>query len=247
MARKTYTREFKVQAVAMLTDQGLSVTEVSRLLGVGTNCLRAWRDAARQKGDAAFPGQGILPAAPRSAGLLPAKPIPRQLAGAGAIPSAGRSRPRRPTAPNPDATCAPSPLRRGGWGVRWASPRRQPGESSHPLQASPGPRHRPQLIHRAQRITSDPRPPHRRSSSAASCALDAPSERASKRIQCAPKAPWMRAGCASWCAAMSADDDTPAPRRNPPPGTAVPAGVTPRHAAYQRPTRRSECRSFRDE
>jgi transposase len=60
MARKTYTREFKIQAVAMMTGQGLSVPEVSRQLGVSENCLRAWRDAARQKGEGAFPGQGNL-------------------------------------------------------------------------------------------------------------------------------------------------------------------------------------------
>jgi len=58
MARKTYTRQFKIQAVAMLTDQGLSVAEVARRLGVGENCLRLWRAAAREKGAAAFPGQG---------------------------------------------------------------------------------------------------------------------------------------------------------------------------------------------
>jgi transposase len=57
MARKTYTREFKLQAVRMLTDQGLSVAEVARRLGGGENCLRNWR-AAREQGDAAFPGQG---------------------------------------------------------------------------------------------------------------------------------------------------------------------------------------------
>ncbi len=58
MARKTYTRAFKLQAVRMLTDQGLSVAEVARRLGVGENCLRAWRAAAREQGAAAFPGQG---------------------------------------------------------------------------------------------------------------------------------------------------------------------------------------------
>ena len=58
MARKTYTREFKLQAVRMMTTDGLSVSEVSRQLGVGQNCLRAWRAAAQQQGDAAFPGQG---------------------------------------------------------------------------------------------------------------------------------------------------------------------------------------------
>ena len=60
MARKTYTREFKLQALRMLTDQGLSVAEVARRLGVGENCLRNWRQAAQQQGEAAFPGQGNL-------------------------------------------------------------------------------------------------------------------------------------------------------------------------------------------
>jgi len=62
MARKTYTREFKIQAVRMLTADGLSVAEVARRLGVGENCLRLWRAAARRQGDAAFPGPGNLSA-----------------------------------------------------------------------------------------------------------------------------------------------------------------------------------------
>jgi transposase len=57
MARRTYTREFKLQAVRMLSDQGLPVAEVARRLGVGENCLRNWRRAAQEQGDAAFPGQ----------------------------------------------------------------------------------------------------------------------------------------------------------------------------------------------
>jgi transposase len=61
MARKTYTREFKLQAVRLLTDQGLSVAEAARLLGVGENCLRNWRQAAREQGETAFPGQGNPP------------------------------------------------------------------------------------------------------------------------------------------------------------------------------------------
>jgi transposase len=62
MARKTYAREFKLQALRLLTDQGLSVAEVARQLGVGENCLRAWRAAARGQGQAAFPGPGNLSA-----------------------------------------------------------------------------------------------------------------------------------------------------------------------------------------
>ncbi|WP_390888607.1 IS3 family transposase [Frigoriglobus tundricola] len=58
MARKTYTREFKLQAVQMLTDQKLSVAEVARKLGVSEGCLRAWKSAAQADGAGAFPGHG---------------------------------------------------------------------------------------------------------------------------------------------------------------------------------------------
>ncbi len=60
MARKTYTREFKLQALKMLTDQGLSVAEVARRLGVTEGSVRAWREAAGGLGAAAFPGHGNL-------------------------------------------------------------------------------------------------------------------------------------------------------------------------------------------
>jgi transposase len=62
MARKTYTREFKLQAVRLMTADGLSVSEVSRRLGVGENCLRVWRAAAQEQGANAFPGPGNLSA-----------------------------------------------------------------------------------------------------------------------------------------------------------------------------------------
>jgi transposase len=58
MARRTYTREFKLQALRMISDQGLSVAEVSRRLGVGENCVRNWRKAAAQPGSDAVPGHG---------------------------------------------------------------------------------------------------------------------------------------------------------------------------------------------
>jgi transposase len=58
MARKTYTREFKLQALTMLTEQGLSVAEVARRLGVTDGSVRAWREAAAGHGASAFPGNG---------------------------------------------------------------------------------------------------------------------------------------------------------------------------------------------
>jgi transposase len=60
MARKrtTYTAEFKLNAVKMVTDQKLSVAEAARRLGVGENLRHTWRKAFRQEGAAAFPGHG---------------------------------------------------------------------------------------------------------------------------------------------------------------------------------------------
>jgi transposase len=58
--RSTYTAEFKLQAVRMISDQKLSVAEVARRLDVGENLLRAWRKSARERGPDAFPGHGSL-------------------------------------------------------------------------------------------------------------------------------------------------------------------------------------------
>ncbi|QEL17405.1 IS3 family transposase [Limnoglobus roseus] len=56
--RTTYTAEYKLAAVKMITDQKLSVAEVARRLDVGENLLRTWRKALEERGAAAFPGHG---------------------------------------------------------------------------------------------------------------------------------------------------------------------------------------------
>jgi transposase len=56
--RKSYTAEFKLQAVKMIWEQKLSVAEVARRLDVGENLLRAWKKAFLERGDAASPGHG---------------------------------------------------------------------------------------------------------------------------------------------------------------------------------------------
>ena len=56
--RSTYTAEFKLSAVKMITEQKLSVAEAAGRLGVGENLLREWRKAILAKGDQAFPGHG---------------------------------------------------------------------------------------------------------------------------------------------------------------------------------------------
>jgi transposase len=60
MARKVYTREFKLQALEMLTTKDLSIAEVARKLGISEGCLRNWQATAKEKGEAAFPGHGNL-------------------------------------------------------------------------------------------------------------------------------------------------------------------------------------------
>ena len=60
--RRTYTPEFKVEAVRLVTEQGYSVAEAARSLGVHETLLRSWKQALQAKGDQAFPGQGKLPA-----------------------------------------------------------------------------------------------------------------------------------------------------------------------------------------
>jgi transposase len=56
--RTTYTAEFKLQAVKMVTDQKLSVAEAARRLGIHENLLRTWKQAYLERGDDAFPGHG---------------------------------------------------------------------------------------------------------------------------------------------------------------------------------------------
>ncbi len=56
--RGKYTPEFKLQAVQMMTDQGLSVAEVARRIGVSESRLHDWKTAVRTGGATAFPGSG---------------------------------------------------------------------------------------------------------------------------------------------------------------------------------------------
>src|SRR5436190_5667075 len=56
--RTTYTAEYKLAAVRMITDQKLSVAEAARRLDVGENLLRTWKKAFLERGADAFPGHG---------------------------------------------------------------------------------------------------------------------------------------------------------------------------------------------
>ena len=59
--RKTYTAEFKVAAVKLIAEQGYSLREAARNLGVSEKQLRKWKRDLEEQGQQAFPGKGNLP------------------------------------------------------------------------------------------------------------------------------------------------------------------------------------------
>lgn len=56
--RKTYPREFKLEAVKQLQSGEHSLAELSRRLSVSKQDLCAWRREVEEKQDDAFPGRG---------------------------------------------------------------------------------------------------------------------------------------------------------------------------------------------
>ena len=58
MERKRYAREFKLEAVRLVKERGVSVAQASRDLGVHANVLREWVRAFAADPEQAFPGRG---------------------------------------------------------------------------------------------------------------------------------------------------------------------------------------------
>jgi transposase len=64
--RKTYTSEFKQEALRLLETSGKSAAQIERDLGVGPGCLSRWKHQFSQDGEHAFPGHGrVRPAQER--------------------------------------------------------------------------------------------------------------------------------------------------------------------------------------
>ena len=61
-ARRSFTPEFKAQAVQLVTEQGKSIAEVARDLDLSESLLRSWKTALAASGAPAFPGRGNPPA-----------------------------------------------------------------------------------------------------------------------------------------------------------------------------------------
>jgi transposase len=58
--RRKYDREFKVEAVKLVTGEGRGVAEVARNLGIHENLLYKWREKYTEDMAHAFPGKGRL-------------------------------------------------------------------------------------------------------------------------------------------------------------------------------------------
>jgi len=58
--RKTYSREFKLEAVRLSRTSGRKIRELEQELGIGSGCLSHWRQQLANEGEGAFPGRGNL-------------------------------------------------------------------------------------------------------------------------------------------------------------------------------------------
>lgn len=60
LVKKYFDKEFKVQAVKMITEGGEKTSEVARSLGIHPNQLYSWKAKYSKQGDKAFVGKGHL-------------------------------------------------------------------------------------------------------------------------------------------------------------------------------------------
>ena len=56
--RRHFTREFKVNAVQLVTEKGMPVGKVAQELDIHPNLLHLWRRRLLEEGDKAFVGRG---------------------------------------------------------------------------------------------------------------------------------------------------------------------------------------------
>jgi transposase len=62
MAKRTFTREFKLEAVKLVKERGVSMSQASRDLDIHLNVLRKWVKDVEADPVQAFPGQGQMKA-----------------------------------------------------------------------------------------------------------------------------------------------------------------------------------------
>ncbi len=62
MARRKYTREFKVSAVKLVNEQGYTIPAAAKSLGVDPNCVRGWVVKFSKEPGLAPSGEGAVAA-----------------------------------------------------------------------------------------------------------------------------------------------------------------------------------------
>ena len=60
--QRTFTQEFKQEAVRLVQTSGKSITQVARDLGIADSTLHHWCKLVAEQGEQAFPGSGHQPA-----------------------------------------------------------------------------------------------------------------------------------------------------------------------------------------
>ena len=60
MARRTYSREYKLEAVKLVKERGVAVSQAARDLGIRENLIRRWMQELSIDPQHAFPGQGVM-------------------------------------------------------------------------------------------------------------------------------------------------------------------------------------------
>ncbi len=58
--RKHYSKQFKIDAVELVTEQGYKVSEAARNLGIHHSSLRHWKKQLETDGHQSFPGKGHM-------------------------------------------------------------------------------------------------------------------------------------------------------------------------------------------
>jgi transposase len=57
---RTYDRQFKEEAIRLVTEGGRSVSDVAHGLGIHENLLRTWKRKYKEDPSGSFPGKGHL-------------------------------------------------------------------------------------------------------------------------------------------------------------------------------------------
>jgi transposase len=58
--RKNHSKQFKIDAVKLITEQGYKASEAARNLGINPSSLRRWKKEFEVNNDHAFPGKGHM-------------------------------------------------------------------------------------------------------------------------------------------------------------------------------------------